>query len=217
MTETVETTTFCWKEALTAYVTDTGQRPKTVAALARHHERKTPDFFKEYGSLSALEKATWADFGRRTRHILEADETYGDYSGREKLLAFWFTFFAELGRERAFALAYERRFRTPSLQSPRVLDGLKEEILEWAEPVVETALEDGELVARPLVSKYYAQGLAFPTFCLLVFWLNDESEQFQDTDQAVEKTVHALFDSGGKNIFDSWLDLGKFVVQQGRR
>ncbi|CAM2006773.1 hypothetical protein [Acanthopleuribacter pedis] len=217
MTETVEATPFCWKEALTAYVTEYGDRPKTAAALARHGERETPEFFKSYGSLRALEKATWAEFGRRTRMILEADETYGEYSGREKLLAFWFTLFSEFGRERAFAAAYESLLRAPALGMPRVLEGLKEEILEWAEPVIETALEDGELVERPMVTKYYARGLVFPTYCLLLFWLDDESAQCQNTDQAIEKTVHALFDCGGKNLFDSWLDLGKFVVQQGRR
>ncbi len=216
MTETVEETTFCWQDALLAYVGEHGTPPKTVAALARANDHSAKTFFKEFGSLRALEKKTWASFAVRTRRILESDETYGDYSGREKLLAFWFTFFAELGQARDFALAYQPALRLPTLGTPPLLDGLKAEILAWAEPVIECALADGELVDRPLVAKYYGQGLVVPSFCLLMFWLNDESEQFQNTDQAVEKTVHALFDCGGKNFLDSWLDLGKFVVQKAR-
>jgi hypothetical protein len=48
---------------------------------------------------------------------------------------------------------------------------------------------------------------------LLMFWRDDNSPAFEQTDAAIEKSVNLAFDLIGKGAIDSMLDFAKFLYQ----
>ena len=65
----------------------------------------------------------------------------------------------------------------------------------------------GEIQARPFIASYYQQVLWNAFLSVLYFWANDKSEQKENTDVMVEKTVHFTFDLLAPNAIDSGVDL----------
>jgi hypothetical protein len=49
---------------------------------------------------------------------------------------------------------------------------------------------------------------------VLQAWFNDKTSKFQQTDQAIEKSINLLFDVIAKGALDSLLDFGKFLFTQ---
>jgi hypothetical protein len=44
-------------------------------------------------------------------------------------------------------------------------------------------------------------------------WLNDDSDEFSNTDAAIEKSVNLSIDMLEKNTLDSLIDFGKFALK----
>ena len=65
----------------------------------------------------------------------------------------------------------------------------------------------GEIQARPFIANYYNQSVWNAFLSILLFWANDKSENKENTDVMVEKTIHFVFDLLAPNAIDSGLDL----------
>lgn len=50
---------------------------------------------------------------------------------------------------------------------------------------------------------------------MLNFWSNDITEDFRNTDAAIEKSTNLLFDLLNHNAGDAAVDFGKFLIQHG--
>ena len=51
---------------------------------------------------------------------------------------------------------------------------------------------------------------------VLMFWIKDESAEFEKTDEAIEKSVNLAFDLMGKGVVDNVFEFGKFLYQQAK-
>jgi hypothetical protein len=51
---------------------------------------------------------------------------------------------------------------------------------------------------------------------VLMFWVKDESAEFEKTDEAIEKSVNLAFDLMGKGVVDNVFEFGKFLFQQAK-
>ena len=69
------------------------------------------------------------------------------------------------------------------------------------------ATNSGEIQARPFIANYYQSVLNTAFLTILNFWSNDKSDEKQNTDVMVEKTVHFAFDLLAPNAVDSGIDL----------
>jgi hypothetical protein len=58
--------------------------------------------------------------------------------------------------------------------------------------------------------------LWFHLHFILRFWCNDDSRDFEKTDEAIEKSVNLAFDLIGKGVLDNAFDFGKFLFQQAK-
>jgi hypothetical protein len=72
----------------------------------------------------------------------------------------------------------------------------------------------GEVASRPFLQDGYARIFMRQLQFILLYFVRDESANFERTDAAVEKAVTLSFDLVGRNTFDSALDFGRFLLQK---
>ena len=99
---------------------------------------------------------------------------------------------------------------------PQYLSGAKDAFIDYVEELIDEGKNKNEIVER---SEYwnweerYADGLWIQFMYVIRFWLQDESDGFEKTDEAIEKAVNLSFDLMGEWPFDSMFQFAKFYFQ----
>ncbi|HRH58257.1 MAG TPA: hypothetical protein PLS10_11425 [Chitinophagales bacterium] len=148
----------------------------------------------------------WSTIFDKTIEICQEDVNYNGYSVREKMLAFIFTFLQSLNTEEQKFVSILKQQRLPFLNNA-VLNELKNDFNNYTDSLIMEGTNSGEIQARPFIASYYQQVLWNAFLSVLYFWANDKSEQKENTDVMVEKTVHFTFDLLAPNAIDSGVDL----------
>ena len=73
--------------------------------------------------------------------------------------------------------------------------------------------ESNEIVSRPLISSKYYEALWVQLLYVTRVWTIDESEDFQVTDAAIEKSSALLFELMKSGPVDLLIDFCKFAYQ----
>ena len=171
------------------------------------------DFYANFNSFKSLENAIWKDFILKTIAILEEDETYQEYSAREKTLAFFYTFIEVLKANRSFVLMRLTHFDYKKLSFPSFLIDFNKEFNRYAKEIIKYAHTTGEIAPTPIISTQYSHVFNINCMYILKVWLNDESDNYQTTDAAIEKTINLLFELLHGGIIEGFVDLIKFAYQ----
>lgn len=162
------------------------------------------------GSLD-IQREIWVDYLKETLETVEKSPEFAEYLVREKMLAFYFTFFELVGEDREFLKLFKEKLGIWNY-NPEFLETFKPAFLEFVEMLIAEGSGNEEIAERMVLGNQYA-GWHWPQLLYLVNqWLNDETDAFAHTDQAIEKSVNLGFDIMGRNLFDSALDFLKFVV-----
>ncbi|MCX7763568.1 MAG: TetR family transcriptional regulator C-terminal domain-containing protein [Bacteroidia bacterium] len=177
----------------------------TVFSFCKALEISEADFYKYYASLDAIGRKIWASYADEVLAALKGSETYQNYSAREKILAYFFTFFETVVKDRSFISktytnfsllrGYQRKFRT-----------------HMAEVIQEGVIAD-EIQSRHL-ENLYLDVLWGVHWGLIQFWLNDESEGFEDTEKAIETYLRIPLELMGQNILDSAYEALRFTLNR---
>jgi len=138
--------------------------------------------------------------------ICQEDENYLNYSARERMLAFIYTFLQNMNteEEKFTSLLKEQKF---PLLNIGMLSELKSDFSNYTDALIFEATNSGEIQARPFIANYYKQLLWNAFLSVLYFWKNDKSDHKENTDVMVEKTIHFAFDLLAPNAIDSGMDL----------
>ena len=188
----------------------------SVYAFAKALKIQESTFYKYYNSFEALESSIWKDWFEATRSTLEQDGTYAEFSVREKLLSFYFTWFEMILTQRSFVTVSLQKFTTPeNILKHKPLSELKKVYLQFIEELVKEGGESGEVPKRrDMINKSYPNLFWLQFMFLLKFWKDDTSAEFANTDAAIEKSVNLSMDFIGKGPIDSMVDFAKFIYQQ---
>jgi AcrR family transcriptional regulator len=189
-----------------------GQRPPSVFKFCRDLGIKEEEFYSHFGSFDSLDRQIWKGFIDKTILRLKADETYTTFSAREKVLAFYYTFFEELKANRSFLLLQLENHKKLEL-TPEFLKDFRSEYLAFLETIVNAGKTNGEVAKRPYLDRQYPQLFWYHMGFLLLFWRDDCSAGFEKTDAAIEKSVNLAFDLIGQGPVDSVIDFAKFLYQ----
>lgn len=200
------------KTAYKAYVLEHGQQPPSVFQFAKHQGMTEDRFYGYFNSFGALEKYLWKGLFDETASRLQADEMYAQFSAREKLLSFYYTWIEVLKLNRSFVIYTLRNIRK-SDRSPEVLKLFRREFNIYVNELLGEGKETEEIVARPFISSKYDGGLWLQLLFVLNFWHKDESTGFEKTDAAIEKAVNLSFDLMGRSPVDTMFDFAKFIFQ----
>jgi AcrR family transcriptional regulator len=205
------------KPAYLDYLRRHGHAPKTVFAFADAQGITEGEFYRHYASFAVIDRETWADFGREAREQAAQEPAWQGYGTREKLLAFYYTLLEILKNNRSFVLLTLGRSqrRQPAL-IPKVLGKFEAEFKDFVEELLHQGRSTGEVASRPFLQDGYGRIFLRQLQFILLFFVRDESANFERTDAAVEKAVTLSFDLVGRNTFDSALDFGRFLLHKQR-
>lgn len=194
------------------YLLINGKSPESVYVFCENNGMTEADFYGEFSSFDTLHKEIWNDFVIKTITTLNETPEYSDFSVREKLLSFYYTFLELLRQNRSLALYFFHNQNKHDL-NPSYLRYARKSYLDFAGLLVEEAHQSGEFKKRPYLSEKYANALWIQFLFLLRFWVNDESKNFESSDALIEKSVKVTFELLGESPVDSIIDLAKFLYQ----
>ncbi len=195
------------------HVLEHGREPVSVFKFSKSLNIKEADFYAHFASFGAIKSAVWETIFSDTVKVLEAQEVYREYNSREKMLAFFFTWIEELKKDRSYLLAlYENKVDLKNLM-PREMQGFKRDFKDFVNGILDEGKEREEIVKRPFISEKYDEALWLEVMFVFRYWIQDESVDFEKTDEAIEKSVNLAFDLMGKSALDTFVDFAKFLYQ----
>ncbi len=202
------------RRAYMEYLLTNGHRPASVFLFAKKLKLSEAEFYENYNSFDQLEGDVWLQFFEQARRQVEAEPVYAQYSVREKLLAFYYTWIEMLKANRSFVLLTvgEGRRRTGRQFLPKLV-GFRKGFTNYITDLLLEGRESREVKQRPFVTDRYPDIFYGQALFLLDFWVRDTSKGFEKTDTAIEKTVNTSFDLIGASALDSVFDLAKFMYQ----
>ena len=207
------------RKAYTEYVLENGKQPVSIFQFAKKLKIAEADFYTDYASFDAIEADIWLQFFKEAKATVEADDTYQNYSVREKLLAFYYTWIELLKAQRSFAVYSFGQLKSTGpgakgrVPKSKTLDPFKDAFLDYARDLLAEGRESKEVEPRPFVTDRYPNALWAQTLFVLDFWVRDISKNFEKTDTAIEKAVNTAFDLIGRSPLDTLFDFAKFMYQ----
>lgn len=205
------------KETYIDYLLEHGKQPPSVYQFAKNLKMKEGAFYEYYNSFGAIEKEIWKGFFEEAVNRIQSESVYNEYSVREKLLAFYYTWIEILKDNRSYVTltvrAGKKDFRPLHLE---VLEAFKVEFYDFVNELISEGKETNEIVDRLLISNNYDEGLWQQLLFVLNFWTKDDSKNFEQTDVAIEKAVNFSFDIMGRGALDTAVDLARFLFQRRR-
>lgn len=188
---------------------------KNVYVFAKHLNISEEEFYQYYPSLEAIESNIFADWFKTVKNNVINSELYPNYSSREKLLSLYFAWIEALKKHRSFVCErWEKQTKQISIpKTPDFLKSLKEEFLSFSNEILKEGIQSNEISDRKFIGDKYADALWLNLLFVTNFWVNDQSTNFEKTDEAIEKSVNLAFDLMGQTALDSMLNFGKFLFQ----
>lgn len=197
------------------YVLTHNEQPSSVYDFAKKLKMTESAFYHFYSSFSAIEKRIWLDLTLTAMDQIKLQEIWPQYSSREKVLSFFFSFVELLKSKRSFVI-YSLKKHKGKLSTPEVLADVKPVFENFSEEVINDGLESGELADRKFFSKRYKDALWVQFAFILNFWIEDDSTGFEKTDEAIEKGVNVSFDLFQRSPIDNLFEYGKFLAVNGK-
>ena len=205
-----------WKEnfknEFVLYLIRNGERPVTVFKFCEELGVDESLFYKHYNSFRSVETAVWLTFFQEVKKALDQDSEYSSYSAHEKYLSFLYTVVEVYKQNRSYVVLRYAEVDRRSLR-PWFMDSLREEFAIWTKEILDEGFDSNEIVSRPLISSKYHEALWVQLLYITRVWANDESEDFQVTDAAIEKSSVLLFELMKSGPVDLLIDFLKFAYQ----
>ncbi|MDT0688525.1 TetR family transcriptional regulator C-terminal domain-containing protein [Salegentibacter sp. F188] len=195
------------------YVLEEEKAPGTVYKFCKENNIKEQEFYEFFGSFEGLEKGIWKRFYDHALNVIGKSPEYESFSNREKMLTFFYTFFEILTANRSYVLFTLNKGDMP-LKNLEQLKGLRKRIKSFAANLVRQDNEEKSLKIIRQSETVFSEGAWIQFLFLLKFWKDDNSQGFESTDVAIEKSVNTIFDVFDSTPLDRIVDFGKFLWKE---
>jgi AcrR family transcriptional regulator len=202
-------------DAYIDYVLTHNESPKSVYDFAKKLDITEAEFYNYFASFIAIEKSVWASLTLEAADKIKEQEIWPQYSSREKILSFFYSYIELLKTKRSFII-YSLKKHAKKLSAPEVLSAVKPIFENFAEDIIQEGLDSGELAQRKYFTKRYKDGLWMQFLFIVNFWSEDDSNDFEKTDEAIEKGINVLFDLFQRSPIDNLFEYGKFLARNGK-
>jgi len=197
------------------YVLTHDEQPKSVYSFVKKLKITEAEFYEFYASFESIEKTIWVELTSETISTIIQQEVWEQYSSRDRMLSFFYSYVELLKRQRSF-IVYSLKKQTARFATPDVLSGVKPIFENFAESLINEGLETGELADRKFLTKRYKDALWIQFAFIVNFWINDDSAGFEKTDEAIEKGINVTFDLFQRSPLDNLFEYGKFLSRNGK-
>lgn len=199
------------RNAYVDYVLTKGDRPQSVYVFMKELDLKEEEFYSVFSTFDAVEASVWRAIFNHTYDTIKAQDVFEGYSAREKILAFYFGLVEHLKSHRSFVTWTFKNTPKMTLSSAAFLTDFKKMFEDFADEVIRSGISAGEVMDRKIISDKYKDALWVQLLFVIYFWIDDNSTEFERTDEAIEKGVNIAFDLMGQSALDSMIDYGKFL------
>lgn len=190
-----------------------GKRPESVYKFAKDNGFEEAHFYQFFTSFDMLEHQYFSEMFHHTIETLEKSPMYPEYTGVEKMSAFYFTFFELATANRSFVM-YVMEEGGHKLRNLVKLKELRKEFIHYAGTVLERPLNlESHRVAK-VQDTAIREGAWMQFLSIFKFWMQDTSPGFEKTDIFIEKSVKASSDLVYNSPLQSLFDLGKFIWKE---
>lgn len=193
------------------YVLTHGERPSTVYVFMKSLDLPEEEFYKHFSTFDAVEASAWRAFFNHTLDTIKTQDVYAGYSSREKILAFYFGIVEHLKAHRSYVTWSFKNTSKLQFSNPAYLSDFKKMFEEFAGEVIQEGISAGEIIDRKFISDKYKDALWVQLIFIIHFWIDDNSTEFEKTDEAIEKGVNITFDLMAQSPLDSMVEYGKFL------
>jgi len=195
------------------YVLENEHVPKTVYKFCKVNAIEESDFYLHFGSIDSVKKGIWDTFYMNTVSVIEKNKEYQEFTNRDKMLTFFYTFFEVLTLNRSYVL-FIMESASGTFKNLEQLKGLRKNIKEFSKGLI----ADGNANKSSKITKQnpqlFSEGAWLQTMFLMNFWKSDDSAAFEKTDVAIEKSVNTIFDVFDNTPLENILDFGKFLYKE---
>ncbi|UKT65114.1 TetR family transcriptional regulator C-terminal domain-containing protein [Pedobacter mucosus] len=203
------------RNAYLDYVLSNNEKPKSVYSFVKKIKITEAEFYQFHPSFESIEKTIWFELTFDTITKIKEQEVWNQYSSREKMLSFFYSYLENLKTNRSFVV-YSLKNYVGKIGLPNVLTGVKPIFENFAEEVINEGLESGELADRRFFSKRYKDALWLQFAFIVKFWISDDSDGFEKSDEAIEKGINVTFDLFQRSPIDNLFEYGKFLTRNGK-
>ena len=197
------------------YVLTHNDAPKSVYGFAKAINISEEEFYNHFASFEAIEKQVWVDLTAETIRLSVEQEIWNQYTAREKMLSFFYSFIELLRTKRSFII-FSLKKKKYKIGTPAVLAETHILFDNFSEGIINEGLESRELADRKFLSKRYKDALWLQFLFILNFWIDDDSQAFEKTDEAIEKGLNVTFDLFQHSPLDNLFEYGKFLSRNGK-
>ena len=190
-----------------------GKNPASVYAFCKDLEIDEAEFYQYFSDFDQIAAHFWVELFEQNIHRLEKTEEWSDFSAREKLLSFYYSFFENLKSHRSYANLILKEVHIARPKGASELKQFKSAFKSWSKVIIAEGQQKDEIAGRSKLNDIYDDLFWIQCLFLLDFWRKDRSAGFESTDEAIEKSVNLSFDLIEKNALDSAFDFGKFIFQ----
>jgi hypothetical protein len=188
-------------------------KPNSIYSFAEDSNFEESDFYKHFSSFESLEKSIFGIFAKETIHLLHKTEAYKEYSSKDKLLSFYYTFFELLTANRSYVLLQFKGIKS-DFSKLSVLKELRKEFIHFVNEISFETIDFKNEKINKIQDKTIAESYWMQLLMVMKFWKNDESSNFEKTDVFIEKSIKASFDIQQIAPIQSVIDLAKFLWKE---
>ena len=191
-------------------VLENEQFPLSVYRFCKINAIEESKFYKTYASLDSLKHEVWQAFFENTIDLIHKNQRFDELSRKDRLLTFYFTFFEVLLLNRSYVF-----FALNSLGSSMSAIGQRKKLKKCFKDFSTDLIEEGNVDKTTKITQHpvvlFSEAAWVQLLFLLKFWLDDTSEGFERTDEAIEKSVNVAFNVFDNTQLEALFDFGKFL------
>ena len=169
------------KEVLIAaymdYVLEHETVPKSIYNFCKLIKIKEEDFYLFYGSLESLKKGIWEQIFTSTLSLMKKNKDYENFSNKDKMLTFFYTFFETLTLNRSYVL-FTLKHSGGTMKNLEEVKGLRKHIKGFSKDLIEDGNVDKNFKITKHNPQLFSEGAWLQFLFLLKFWTNDDSAGF---------------------------------------
>jgi len=195
------------------YVLEHDQQPKSVYSFAKLNNFEESKFYEFYGNFKAVEQHVFKAFHDNTVAVLNKSQDYPDFTPRNKLLSYYYTFFENLTANRSYVI-YALHQHKNSLKSYQALTALKSSFTHYIQDLGIELIDIKEDRLDKIQNRGLKESAWLQLLLTIKFWIDDTSSSFEKTDIFIEKSVNTSFDVLNIAPLKSLIDFGKFIFKE---
>lgn len=199
-----------WLEAYREYVLKEEKIPSSAFKLANYAGLTESGFYGHFSSVQQLDSAIWMNHLDEVFDALAGNPEWNGFSGREKVLLFFFSLVQQLKKDRSFICWSAGNLIRPGRPSAARRE-ITARMKNWFAGILDESAASGEVKDRMKLSAHYSTALLGGFWFILSFWCRDESPDFEDSDALIEKSIGLGFDLLGESPLEKAFDLGRFL------